>query len=55
MPCGIIASIIRADIDSFQVFAKLANYTGPSLKNLIAPPDSTKEDSRMVYEQIDKA
>ncbi|KAL2047117.1 hypothetical protein N7G274_001136 [Stereocaulon virgatum] len=33
------------------LFTKLANYTGPSLKALIAPPPSStsKEDSRMVF------
>jgi len=35
--------------ETSTLFAKLANYTGPSLKNLIAPPENAKEDQRMVF------
>ena len=31
------------------LFTKLANYTGPSIKNLIAPPDSGPTTTRMVF------
>jgi 60S ribosome subunit biogenesis protein NIP7 len=31
------------------LFAKLANYTGSSLKNLIAPLDNTPNSDRMVF------
>ena len=35
--------------ETSTLFAKLANYTGPSLKSLIAPAENAKEDQRMVF------
>lgn len=37
------------DAETETVFKKLADYTGPSLKNLIAPVDSSPNADRHVF------
>lgn len=39
------------ETETQTLFSKLANYMGPSIKNLIAPPDSnpTTDQTRMVF------
>lgn len=39
------------ETETQTLFSKLANYMGPSIKNLIAPPDTnpTTDQTRMVF------
>lgn len=45
------SAIVKASLTQIQLFSKLANYTGPSLKQLITPvsSSSSKEEIRYVF------